>query len=419
MAIRKRIAGFILLAVLPLYGQESAPAEPVVPSGMPEAAEAPVSVPVPVLSDDPVVLSYQRNFVRASISTKLELLAAAPEIPSADMTPLYLDALYFVLSSHGLLGEDRQLAEIACSAIRSAAECGNPAVLPPIQAVFPLFSDVQVQTAAIGAVASLSGPEDGGFVFLRDWFASALDACSRGTYIPPQVLNAALTAFAGLGNADVFPLVFRAATSNLDSSVVAEAEKTIISFQEGFTDNILAIVSEKDPQKTAAAFSFARKNEQLADADLGKIAEEVFRSMLELNTQGNAEAVPVLDEAMLVLTGLKWYQASPLVLQYFYRMQSDYKNGKIGAEKLIPVIDCLGAMGTNEAAQALSIFLGLLNSETEQKKTCNEQLMLSIIHALGDLGDKAAFDYLLYVGYLDYPESVKQASRDALARLKW
>ena len=170
-----------------------------------------------------IQISYQRNFVRASISTKLELLAAAPEIPSADMTPLYLDALYFVLSSHGLLGEDRQLAEIACSAIRSAAECGNPAVLPPIQAVFPLFSDVQVQTAAIGAVASLSGPEDGGFVFLRDWFASALDACSRGTYIPPQVLNAALTAFAGLGNADVFPLVFRAATSNLDSSVVAEA----------------------------------------------------------------------------------------------------------------------------------------------------------------------------------------------------
>lgn len=419
MAIRKRIAGFILLAVLPLYAQESAPAEPAVPSGMPDAAEAPVSVPVPVLSDDPVVLSYQRNFVRASISTKLELLAGAPEIPSADMTPLYLDALYFVLSSHGLLGEDRQLAEIACSAIRSAAECGNPAVLPPIQAVFPLFSDVQVQTAAIGAVASLSGPEDEGFVFLRDWFASALDASAKGTYIPPQVLNAALTAFAGLGNADVFPLVFRAATSNLDSSVVAEAEKTIISFQEGFTDNILAIVSEEDPQKTAAAFAFARKNERLADADLGKIAEKVFRSMLELNTQGNTEAVPVLDEAMLVLTGLKWYQASPLVLQYFYRMQSDYKNGKIGAEKLIPVIDCLGAMGTNEAAQALSIFLGLLNSETEQKKTCNEQLMLSIIHALGDLGDKAAFDYLLYVGYLDYPESVKQASRDALARLKW
>jgi hypothetical protein len=38
---------------------------------------------------------------------------------------------------------------------------------------------------------------------------------------------------------------------------------------------------------------------------------------------------------------------------------------------------------------------------------------------LGDLGDKTAFDYLLYVGYLSYPETVKKASRDALARLAW
>ena len=86
---------------------------------------------------------------------------------------------------------------------------------------------------------------------------------------------------------------------------------------------------------------------------------------------------------------------------------------------LTSVITCMGGMGTTEAAQALSIFLGLLNSETEQKKTYNEQVLLSVIQSLGALGDKSAFDYLLYVGYLDYPETVKQAARDALARLEW
>jgi len=86
---------------------------------------------------------------------------------------------------------------------------------------------------------------------------------------------------------------------------------------------------------------------------------------------------------------------------------------------MIPVVRCMGAMGSSDSAQALSIFLGLLNSETEQKKTYNEQLMLAVIQSLGDLGDKTAFDYLLYVGYLDYPETVKKASRDALARLQW
>ncbi len=76
-------------------------------------------------------------------------------------------------------------------------------------------------------------------------------------------------------------------------------------------------------------------------------------------------------------------------------------------------------MATSAAAQTLSIYLGLLNSETEQTGTYNEQIMLAVIKSLGDLGDKTAFDYLLYVGYLNYPETIISASRDALARLKW
>ena len=127
----------------------------------------------------------------------------------------------------------------------------------------------------------------------------------------------------------------------------------------------------------------------------------------------------LMAETMKSLAALKWSQASPVVVKYFYRAQGEYKDADKGVEVLIPVVNCMGAMATTEAAQALSIFLGLLNSETEQKKTYNEQVLLAVIKALGELGDKTAFDYLLYVGYLDYPESVKQASRDALARLQW
>ncbi|HNY22932.1 MAG TPA: hypothetical protein PKO22_12370, partial [Treponemataceae bacterium] len=129
--------------------------------------------------------------------------------------------------------------------------------------------------------------------------------------------------------------------------------------------------------------------------------------------------IGLLKDSMADLKRLRWSQAGSAVTKYFYSVQADYKIGKMGIDRLIPVINCMGSMQSNEAAQALSIFLGLLNSETEQKKTYNEQLMLAVIQALGDLGDKTAFDYLLYIGYLDYPESVKKASRDALARLEW
>jgi hypothetical protein len=38
---------------------------------------------------------------------------------------------------------------------------------------------------------------------------------------------------------------------------------------------------------------------------------------------------------------------------------------------------------------------------------------------LGELGDKAAFDYLLQIGYLQYTEPVKRAAKEALLKLRW
>ena len=64
-------------------------------------------------TDDPVIISYRRNFVRASISTKIELVTDASRITTVNMTPLYLDAVSFVLANYQLLGNDSQLMDIA------------------------------------------------------------------------------------------------------------------------------------------------------------------------------------------------------------------------------------------------------------------------------------------------------------------
>ena len=45
--------------------------------------------------------------------------------------------------------------------------------------------------------------------------------------------------------------------------------------------------------------------------------------------------------------------------------------------------------------------------------------MLAVINALGRLGNKVAFENLLYVGYLSYSEEIIEASRAALAGLKF
>jgi HEAT repeat protein len=108
-----------------------------------------------------------------------------------------------------------------------------------------------------------------------------------------------------------------------------------------------------------------------------------------------------------------------LGVRNFYRVQTDYAGGAAPREKFLEAIECLGAMGTSEAAQALALQLGFFNFQTEKNGDYDEAVILALINALGELGDKAAFDYLLYVGYLNYPDRIQASAREALNRLRW
>jgi hypothetical protein len=107
------------------------------------------------------------------------------------------------------------------------------------------------------------------------------------------------------------------------------------------------------------------------------------------------------------------------LIKHFYRVQTDYNNGAAAREQLLEAVACLGAMNSGEAAQTLALQLGLFNSQMERTGEYDAGILLGVINALGELGDKIAFDYLLYIGYLDYPEEVQAAARSALNRLSW
>ena len=67
----------------------------------------------------------------------------------------------------------------------------------------------------------------------------------------------------------------------------------------------------------------------------------------------------------------------------------------------------------------LTQYLVLINSYTEKGKGYDEQVVLAVIACLGQLGDKVAFDDLMYTQYLNYSAAVKKAARAALDKLKW
>jgi HEAT repeat protein len=163
-------------------------------------------------------------------------------------------------------------------------------------------------------------------------------------------------------------------------------------------------------------------NPGFTGTDRGDLAEIALGVGLEF-IPGSAESSAILSElrylAVPVLRDLRWGRATGLAVKHFYQLQADYGNGSVPKERLLEAIACLGAMGNSEAARVLTLQLGYINSRMEGNGDFDEALTAAVIRALGEIGDKAAFDHLLYISYLAYPEHIQNMAKDALNRLKW
>ena len=383
-----------------------------------------------VSEDDPVVLSYRRNFVRAGIATKADILNDAAKITTINMTPLYRDALLFSLSVRELLGSDTQFLEMTAASLNRVSAYRDNTVIPVIKDVFFAFDEPQIRLSCLSAITEFSRHHPVDPAFFNEWLTVAISSQSRRSASEIRVLTACAATLGAIGSPSSFNILFQAAVSEIDSALIDAASRAINLISDQYLENMLAIISSDRLQYSYSGFGIAMKNTNLSSTAKGRIAEAAFAAATDRMSVSVEKSSPhspsellvanrLIRDSLAVMTELRWSQASPRVVRYFYQAQADYKNGVIALDTLIPVIRALGAMGTTDAAGALSIFLGLINAETEERKTYNEQLLLAVIGALGDLGDKTSFDYLLYVGYLDYPETVKEAARAALARLKW
>ena len=100
-------------------------------------------------------------------------------------------------------------------------------------------------------------------------------------------------------------------------------------------------------------------------------------------------------------------------------MLFEYDRGLADRRRVVEAVECLGAMGSHEAAVRLTQYLVLLNAYTERIQEFDNVIVLAVVQNLGRLGDKTAFDDLLYAQYLSYSSEIKNAIREALDKLRW
>lgn len=369
-----------------------------------------------------IIETYQRNFVRSSLGTKLELLREASVYEGVDMGPLYQTAVKFILGNADLLESDLVLRDMA---IVSAQMIRKYQYAPAAESLWDMFQTFRENTVRVPILLALgeTAKDNPRLIERLNAYLGAQTTLFRsGTQPDYPTLEACIAALGKLGDGSSFPVLFSAYVAGYRTDITQKAAAALSGLKGDYLGYLIQVIERNSALEKRAALDAGLVNPGFSGDQRAALAEAALGAGVAY-TGANAVETDAVREmrysAVRELTERRWQKASPIVIRHFYDILSLYNRSQATKTVLLDSIACLGAMGTSEAAQTLSLYLQLINTETEQGKVYDEQIILSVIRNLGALGDKVAFDYLLYIGYLKYPDTVKKAAKDALQNLKW
>ncbi len=366
--------------------------------------------------------TYKRNFVRSSLGTKLELLQDAASYEGVDMGPLYDTAIQFILGNASLLTTDSLLRDMSVLSVNMIRKYKYAPAAENLWSLFEIYKENLVRVPILQTLAEVAGGNKTILTELNSFLDVQISLFKAGTRIDQAVLDASIYALGRLGDASSFPYLFAAYTASVSKTVTDRAGVAMAALKGDYASFLAEVIKSHPPAEKSAALEAGLRGEALVPekrAALAEVALAVGVPYMSASPTDQAFIIALRASAARELAVREWQKASPLAVKHFYDFQLQFNRGQVSKSNFLESIALLGAMGTNEAAQALSLYLQIINTETEQGKTFDEQISLAVVNNLGRLGDKAAFDYLLYMGYLQYPDSVKKAARDALQKLRW
>lgn len=362
------------------------------------------------------VTDAQRKFIKGNINDKT---AAIREAGSNDV--LALAGLDFAIGNRPLLGADRDLAALAIASILSLPTDNLPqknadSISDRLVQTFNQFEDETVRIAVLEKIIPLSSAyKSAKAVNLVNTYLTTTNAENATT-------RAAITAAGKIGNSRTFEIIYGAWTSERWPRYKAETEDALISLSSESRGDAVRAISTANLTEAYAFFKLLTNSEKNSPNFKAEIAENALSKAIYTTEDLSGsmdETLNLQTEAMKVISDSHWVRAAPLVIRYFSLAREEYEANVLKEEQFVAVINSMAQLTSTGTAQTLSGYLADLNRNVEKNNYPAKPVVLAVINGLGVLGDKSAFDNLLYVTYLSYPQEVIAAARNALAKLKW
>lgn len=367
--------------------------------------------------------TFRRNFAIGSLDVKIQILQdAASGKTVSGMGPLFQQAVEFVIDNGSLVPTDARFNQLAAIAAEQMGVIGFAPGRDSIWKIFQITSDSQTLAKAATALGVVGAGDAQSIANLNHYVDAQNATFSSGKMPDAAVLGACLQALGKLGDPSSFSILFGAMNLGYSDQISAIARDALLSLKGDFKEMLLGVVKDRPIPEKKLALQMALDTDKLTDDQKGQLAEYALDVGLHLSasdTTGKAMLRDIRFQAADSLGARKWSHATQLLIEHLDTTIGEFDKGLTDRNHLLNAIGDLGAMSSHEAAVRLTQYLVVVNSYTEKGKAYDDLVVFAVLQNLGALGDKVAFDDLMYTQYLNYTAAVKKAARAALDKLKW
>jgi hypothetical protein len=373
----------------------------------------------PAFCDSPVLQLYKQKFSRADLSAKAQILesAANDSTFTADIGQFYEYVLQFALENSTLLKNDHAMLRIIDISVTGLGKIGYSSSIDTLWKLFMEYPDSTIGAEILIAIGKLGKKNKNITESVNNYLTEKNILYRFGNPVNYAMISACIISIMELNDISSYPVLFAVLCSDYPEVIKSEAQGALDLISGNLKQFLSDAIEKGSPSEKFFALTAGMNSNRLTVSECGQLAELALEQSL---TNGeNIDLSAMRYVSVQALTQLRWTRANNLAIRYFYRVQTEFQYNAASKEHFLDAIALLGAVGNSEAALALGLQLGLINARTERTGEFDEEITLAIVRALGLIGDKAAFDHLLNVSNLLYPENILAAAGEAIDRLRW
>lgn len=367
--------------------------------------------------------SCTKDFIKGNITDKT---SAVREANGEEGIWLSTKALEFALENKQYIGTDRDLDGLVISAILSIP--ADYFSKSPQQAailmkyfidIFKDFNDSStVQIAVLQKITAIKDKTDiKNFTAILNEYIQNVTPGADSSLIKAVINTLEIT-----GNRDSFVILYNLWNNKRFSAFYDDIEKALINLSAFSVNEIIQIIRSKDITQTCKVFALTQKNSKISKNLLCEISEISLSETILLVDSASKftnEVDNLQSQCLSILEENKWTRASSIAIDYLRFCKKMFDNGVITEEYFSRVISSMAEISPIESVNTLCALLEEFNNKKEKDEKLSIPVVKAVINTLGAIGNKTAFDYLLAVTYLSYPDEVLSAAREALAGLRW